>query len=188
MAPVSGHIVRNDGKECRHSFPDSCCLRRRVESLVIDSFGFQKRRSVNDVAKPDVKMAIHALQGADHQSVLCRRDPKDILFDFDLARARDQGTGELNLLTGLTKASDVDFHQFRQVWNDEIPLVGEAVAPTAFRKLSLETLLHDLNDICRIAIRVEIEIAAEIGPVIKRLDNDWITPSLLQLDTDRSEE
>src|ERR1700730_8965657 len=46
--------------------------------------------------------------------------------------------------------------------------------------MSPKPVAHDGDDIICISIRVEVEIAAEVGPVIQRFDHNNLAPSILE--------
>ena len=64
----------------------------------------------------------------------------------------------------------MDFYRFRKIRDVEIPFAGQTIAPAAFRNLRLKPVAHNADDVFWLSIGVKIKIAAEIGPVIKRLD------------------
>ena len=45
---------------------------------------------------------------------------------------------------------------------------------------STEAVAHDGNDLVGLSIGVEVEIAAEVGPVIQRFDHNHLAPSVLE--------
>src|ERR1700736_1396022 len=46
--------------------------------------------------------------------------------------------------------------------------------------MSTKAVAHDGNDMVCVSIRVEVEIAAEVGPVIQRFDHNNLAPSILE--------
>src|SRR5580704_13426130 len=69
----------------------------------------------------------------------------------------------------------MDFHELRQAGNNEIPLVGQTVTPAARRQLGIEACAHHGDYMLWIGAGVEIEVAAEIRPVIERFDHRDLT-------------
>jgi hypothetical protein len=70
--------------------------------------------------------------------------------------------------------------QFGQARYNEVPFVGEPVAPAARFQLSIESIAHDGDNIFCVSVSVEVEIAPEVRPMIQGLDHSSLAASVLQ--------
>jgi len=73
-----------------------------VQSSEVDAAGLQQGSVVDNVAKTDVEVAIHALQRADDDAILWRQNAKRALPDIEDAGALQKRLCEGSLLAGLT--------------------------------------------------------------------------------------
>ncbi len=74
------------------------------------------------------------------------------------------------MFAGLSKAANMNLYRFGQSRNHEIPFAGQSIAPASGRNLRLEVPLHQFQDFSGVRIGIEIQIAAEIRPMIERFD------------------
>src|ERR1700686_481578 len=125
-----------------------------MEILEVDKLQVQKPGVVQDVAQPDVKVAVHALKRADDDAVLRRGNTKDVTADLRRARASGDRSGYSRLLSGLSQASDVHFDELGQSRNDEVPLIGQPISPAAVRQFGIEMRAHEIHDVGGIGVCV----------------------------------
>src|SRR6185312_8770360 len=116
-------------------------------------------------------MPVHALQRGNHQSVRGRGHPEGLIFNIDEPGARREGSGDGGLLSGLPEPPDVDFNWLWKAGNKKIPLVGEAITPASCSKFRTEAPLHKLDYFFRGRAAEQIQIAAEVRPMVERLDH-----------------
>ena len=79
------------------------------------------------------------------------------------------GSMLLYALLYLTGSKDMTLDQLRQTRKAEIPFVSQTITPTLGFQLRLEPFAEQVNYKIPAAVRVKINVAAEIGPVISRL-------------------
>src|SRR5215470_7317947 len=132
-------------------------------------------------------MPVHSLQRGQKDAVGGIRnrnsEATDILLYGMLGDAPAQG----DMFAGLSEASDMSFDRERQSGNLEIPLVRQPVSPTALENLRLKFALHRADNESVVRGDEQIEVAADIGPVIERLDY-YHAPDFTQLVADRIDE
>ncbi len=128
-------------------------------------------RAVDDVAQAEIEMSVHALQVEIIMRSEVDGNPEQVLADGNNAGAPDEPGRHGELFSGLSQPSHVNLYGFRQAGNDEVPFVSQAIAQTAGRDFGFEAGRHERDDFAWIGIGVEVEVAAQIGPVIERLDH-----------------
>src|ERR1700675_4374936 len=133
----------------------------------VDELQVQKPRIVDDVAQPDVKVAVHALERADDDAVLRCGNAKDVTADLRHARARGDRSGYSRLLSGLSQASGVHFDKLGQSRNDEVPLIGQPISPTAVRQFGIEMRAHEIHDVGGIGVCEKVKVAAKAGQITR---------------------
>ena len=69
----------------------------------------------------------------------------------------------------------MDFYRFWQARNLKIPLVRHTIAQTLFGDLCPETAAHYGNHVASVRVGIKIEIAADVGPMVERLDDHHCT-------------
>src|SRR5579864_5343368 len=116
-------------------------------------------------------MPVHALQGADDDAIFGCGYTEGMLAQRQYAVAIAQRARESGLLARLTETPNMNFDQFGQAGHDEVPFIGQAISPAAVRNRRLELLLHHIDNFGRSGVGVEIQIAAEIRPVIERFNH-----------------
>src|SRR6185437_9096787 len=82
-------------------------------------------------------------------------------------RTSKQACGKCGLFPRLPEASDVDFHGFRQTWDMEIPFVREPISPASLLNFRAEAPVHELNDLFGIRVGKQVEVTAEVWPMIQ---------------------
>ena len=145
----------------------------RPEIGVIHIAVLDHLRVVDDVAQTNVKVTVHALQRADHKAVFWSRDWKRMSHELGRPGPVNQRVDDCELFAGLTEALHVDLDQFWQTRNFEVPFVCQTVSPAAFRNLCLETLFHDGHNVGGFRVGEKVEVAAQVRPVVERLDHDY---------------
>src|SRR4051812_20467843 len=83
------YIIRDDGEISSHALPYPGGLCGDVQVVVVHHPGFDQLRAVDYIAKSEVEMAVHALQGGDHQPVRDCRHAEHQLADVDATCAID---------------------------------------------------------------------------------------------------
>ncbi len=92
----------------------------------------------------------------------------------------DEAPGHCDVLAGLTQTLRVNFHRLRQAGHGKVPFVRQPVAPAARLSMRAHARGHDLRDLPLVGGGVEIEIVAQVRPVIERLHHRRRTAALLQ--------
>src|SRR5580692_8507235 len=77
----------------------------------------------------------------------------------------------------------MNFDWFRKARNEEIPLIGEMVAPASRRDRCVEALFHQQSDFLGLGIGEKIDIAAKIGPMIEGLHHHDLISAILECGT-----
>src|SRR5579863_990033 len=66
---IISRVVRNNGEIGSDAFPHSGYFRHSTQLLVIDESGVRDGSDINDVAKPNIEMPIHALERGDDETI-----------------------------------------------------------------------------------------------------------------------
>ena len=74
----------------------------------------------------------------------------------------------------------MNFHELGEAGHHKIPFICKAIAPAAVIHLRMESRGHYLHYTLGFRIAVEIEITAQIGPMIQRFDHGDRASALLQ--------
>ena len=113
-----------------------------------------------------MRCKVEIIRRSDIEAVRKRKPATSI----DRARSirRDAIVG---LFSGLAQSADVDLHRLRQPGNVEVPLARQTISPASGRCLRLKAPAHQIEHLFRLCARVQIEIAAQVRPVIQRLDH-----------------
>ncbi len=170
------------------AFPDAGLLRPTSQVLIVDRTTSYKTTTVDDVTEAEIKVTVHALQGRDHQTVGDRRYAKAPASDINRACPLRQRSSENHLLSCLPQTTHVDFNRLGKARDEEVPLTGETISPTARRDPSLEASLHEVDDRGWFGVRVKVKVAAQVGPVIERLNHRYIFSLFLERIADGVEE
>lgn len=187
LSSIPLNILGDNLQVRRDSVPQSAGITNRVQAVEVNLTGIQQPGVVYDVAQTDVEVAIHALESADDDAVFGSEDTEVSTINRDDSCARQQELCEGGLLTGLTKALDVDFDHFWQSGDNEVPLIRQTVSPAALGQLPAKLRTHDLHNLRGISIGVKIEIASEVWPVIQRFDDGYGASILLESRANRIE-
>src|SRR5580698_1569842 len=144
----------------------------------------QKQGVVHDVAQSNVEVPVHALQRADNDAVFRGGYAEKMPAQVNHASARRQRSGDGGLLPGLSQATGMNLHELGQSRYNKIPLVREAISPAAVGERGTEARTHDLDHFVGIGVRIQVQIAPEVRPVIEGLDYGYWAARVLQRNTD----
>src|ERR1700758_3649038 len=75
------------------------------------------------------------------------------------------------LFTCLAESPHMHFYCFGESWNQKVPLTSETIPPTTRCHSRPEARLHHTANAFRTCIRIQIEVAPQVWPMIKRLDD-----------------
>jgi hypothetical protein len=118
------------------------------------------------------------LQGTNDEAIFRRRNAEGLTIQLDRAGVGDERIGDRDLLSGLAETRDVNLDELGKPGNNEIPFIGKAIAPTSGVWMRFELALHDGYDVGGLGVGKEVEIVAQVGPVIERLDDDGLANGL----------
>src|SRR5438309_9310736 len=150
----------------------------------VDQSKIQKPGVVYDIAQTDVEMAVHALQSTDNDAVFGCRHSENMSLNMCPTGVGSQRASDSGLLASLSQTSGMYLHQFGQSRDNEVPFVGQSVSPTAVCELGVEMGAHDFNDFGGVCVCIKIEITAQVGPMIERLNYRNRATAIFQSSTD----
>jgi hypothetical protein len=90
----------------------------------MNTVGLEHLGRVRHIAQANVKVAVHALQGANQKAIFEGRDAKNVRAHFNLAGAGGEGSRDGDLLPGLSQTPHMHLDQLGQVRYHEVPFVG----------------------------------------------------------------
>src|SRR5579862_2172265 len=125
-------------------------------------------------------MTVHPLQARNHQPIRNRRNAERVICDEHCPRPPEKVRCDGFLLSRLAKPAEMNFNRFRKAGDHEIPLGCQSIAPATFRDAGIEAAAHQIRDPFRRYLREKIEIAPDVGPVVKRLDDNQLVGMFLE--------
>src|ERR1700739_1518677 len=104
-------------------------------------------------------MAVHPLQRRNCNPIFRRRYRQSVGAKPRFSAPQEDARGEVLLFPSLTQAAHVHLYQFLHVWEAEIKLVRQAIAPALRMPRRLKLHFEYLPDLLVIGVYQEIEIA-----------------------------
>ena len=127
-------------------------------------------------------MPVHALQGADDDAIFRRRHVKANVRGSGRSRAGGDGTGDGSLFSRFAPGVRCELRPVRaDPGTTKFHLLARRSPQLRFVHLRAGMSRPSLElHACGFGIRVEIEIAAQVGPMIQRFDHGDRASALLQ--------
>src|ERR1019366_8555463 len=120
-AAVLFHIVRDNYEISRDPFPNVCIGCRRAQILEVNGGRIRKLRSIDDVAQPEIEMAVHTLKRGNHHTIRNRRNSKCVIANQTQSGTMREPRGNCYLLSSLSQTAHVNLDCLGKSGNRKVP-------------------------------------------------------------------
>ena len=172
MPRVSLHIIRNNSQIGRDARPYARGFGDGSQIVKIDGLFLQERSQINNVAEPQIKVPVHALQSRQDNAAFGCGHAEAMAVHFADHAARRQSASQFDVFPGLAQARHMHFHGLAQARDFEVPFVGEPIAPAALQYFSMKALGHREHHASIVGRSEQVQITSQVRPMFERLNDE----------------